>query len=105
MILDMRIISAKFGLISPKKEIPNYDKRMDEKTAKKMKKEIKKKLKKISSESDYADILVVLGKDYLKAIEGIDEIFKNTGIKYADGRIGEKNRTLKLWMNNKLNKK
>lgn len=97
--IDTYIISAKHGLIGAETPIHNYDTIMNKTTALRMKQVILDKIKLLSRSREYIKIFIALGKTYLLSIDGMEEIFtKSTKIEYAEGKIGEKGRTLKEWL-------
>lgn len=94
--LDIVIISAKYGFLKPNDLIENYDLRMTEKQAKELNHEIISKFKMLSKRSIFNTIYINLGKDYLPAIDGLNNIFQqNSKIKYAKGRVGERKSQMK----------
>src|SRR3990172_900462 len=67
--LQIKILSAKYGLIDASTIIKPYDLRLDKRTAEKMNKRILNDLKKLEAP---ASIFVNLGKDYLPATKGLE---------------------------------
>ena len=95
--LDILIISAQYGLLKLDSYIEDYDVRMTEKRASNLRNDIMNEMKKILSTREYKEIFVNLGKDYLPAITGIENIAV-CPVVYAQGRIGEKMRSMKKWI-------
>lgn len=94
--VDIKILSAKFGLIDAKTRIPDYDQRMDQGRAKQLQSQVQHELKKQCARK-YAGIYIDLGKDYLIALD--DFAFpQNTIIKLASGKIGIRLGKLKRWL-------
>lgn len=93
--LQIRILSAKYGLIDSTAIIEPYDLRLDRRTAAKMNKRTLAGLKKIEAPSS---ILVNLGKDYLPATKGLESVFPNSSVTYAEGPIGMKMQAMKRWL-------
>ncbi len=91
--VDILILSAEYGLISPNTPIKYYDRKMDKRRALELRPKVMKKLKEIIK--DYDEIFICLGKDYLTCIKGIEKI---ANVKYARGGIGKKGRKLKEWL-------
>ncbi len=95
--LDIVIISAKYGFLRSDQYINDYNVRMTEKRALELHPEILNELKKLISSNTYKEIFINLGKDYLPAIEGFENV-ATCPIVYAEGRIGEKMSALKKWI-------
>ncbi|MHB8360192.1 MAG: DUF6884 domain-containing protein [Thermoplasmataceae archaeon] len=89
--LDVKIISAKYGLIDRKDIIDPYDNKMDHKSSKIYKKAFKDDLEVLSTK--YDDILVFGGKLYK------DVVPENGRFQYTDGKIGQQLQQLKKWLN------
>lgn len=85
--LDIIIISAKHGVVEPEEKIGYYDQRMDTERAEELKKRVVNSITGKVSENGYDKVWVNLGKDYLPAIDGIQnkvdvpvEIIEGSGI-------------------------
>ena len=85
--LDIIIISAKHGVVEPEEKIGYYDQRMDTERAEELKKKVVNSINGKVSENGYDKVWVNLGKDYLPAIDGIQnkvdvpvEIIEGSGI-------------------------
>ena len=107
--LTIKILSAKYGLIDETFPITNYDVRFNKTTAKERNTETINRLKSLDPIPD--EIFVNLGKTYLLATSGINDIFTDTNITYAKGGIGTKMKEMKNWlvslywnMNQRLNR-
>lgn len=94
--LQIKILSAKYGLIDATELIEPYDLRLDRTTAQKKNKNVLAELKKVDQPKM---VFVNLGKDYLPALNGIERVFPETKIIFADGPIGMKMQQLKIWLN------
>jgi hypothetical protein len=99
--VDIVIISARYGLITQDTYIEPYNMRMTRKRAETLRPDVMNNLKELISQKIYEEIFIVLGKDYLPAIEGIGFIAP-CPVSYAQGRIGEKMAALKKWLNKVL---
>ena len=67
---DLKIVSAKYGLISSEEKIEYYNKIIKDKNdIEKLKELVNPKLKKIVK--DYLKVLIIMGEDYKKIIEPI----------------------------------
>ena len=93
--LQIKILSAKYGLIDATTLIEPYDLRLDKFTAKKINKKVLKQLKTIQNP---ISIFVNLGQDYLPAISGIERVFPGSKITFAQGPIGMKMKNMKRWL-------
>jgi hypothetical protein len=99
--VDIVIISARYGLITQDTYIGPYNLRMTRKRAETLHPDVMDNLKDLISQKVYKEVFVVLGKDYLPAVEGI-EFIAPCPVSYAQGRIGEKMAALKKWLNRVL---
>lgn len=94
--LNIVIISAKYGFLEPDDLIEDYDLRMTEKRAKELNHGIISKFKTLLEGNHYNTIFINLGKDYLPAIDGLEDLIpRNSRIIYAKGRLGERKSQLK----------
>ncbi len=97
--VDIKILSAKFGLIDADTPIPHYDRRMDKERAKELLPQVKRQLTRFFRRAKYSEIFINLGKDYLLATGNIADIAgQKTIVKYALGGIGTKAQTMKTWL-------
>ena len=96
--VDILIISAKYGLLKPHELIENYDLKMDKRRAMELKGEILRELKEEIEKNNYDEIFVCVGKEYIMSIKGIERFAR---VVYAEGRIGEKGRELRRWLEKK----
>lgn len=97
--LEIGIISAKYGFLKATDLIEYYDLRMSEKRAKELNREILKKLESLFKEGYFHAIFINLGKDYLPAINGFQNIIsQNTEVIFAKGKIGHRLNQMKNWI-------
>lgn len=96
--LDVLILSAKYGLIDTSKLIANYEQRMSYNRAKEIRNQVLQSLKTYRDRNLYTQVYVDLSHDYQIAVEGITELFSNSQLTYAEGRIGERLKYLKNWL-------
>lgn len=92
-LLDVYIISAKYGMIEAFEPIKNYDLRMNAKRASELKSSIMKHLSTLVDSNKYSEILINLGNDYLATLDGwLEELTSNKNVKVIlfSGRIGER---------------
>ncbi len=87
--LDVRIISAKYGLISKDKRIKYYDEKMTPEKANMYKRRYHKEIRTLITTHD--DVLVFGGSVYQSVID--DENVKRTS-----GKIGQQLSQLKQWL-------
>ncbi|MFB3918341.1 MAG: DUF6884 domain-containing protein [Terriglobales bacterium] len=92
---DVLIVSARFGLIDAQTEIPDYDRRMTTKRAAELAPEIRLALKSRLEQNGYNRIFVNVGRDYLAALDGIDDLSRAS---WASGGIGQRAQQLKRWL-------
>lgn len=99
--IDILIVSAKYGLIEASTPIVDYEKRINQQRAKELNPQVLQILKKYAITGDYIEIYLDLGQDYSLAIEGVQDLFTGSRFIFAQGRIGERLRQLKLWLEEK----
>jgi hypothetical protein len=97
--LDMLIVSAKYGIISPRTKIVRYEQRMTAERAGQLADQCPATLKAYLERGSYREVLLWMGRDYRAAIAPLAK-WKPKGIKSrtARGRIGQKLRCLKGWL-------
>jgi hypothetical protein len=96
-LLDICIISARYGLLYPDDLIEDYDVKMTSQRARDLHPEVMKRLQEQLSENSYEELFVNMGKDYLPAIDGLENLV-TCPVVYAPGRIGEKMSAMKQWL-------
>lgn len=97
--LDIRIISAKYGLISPDRPIEYYNMKITKTRAQELHEEIIGNLTNLTARNNYYNVLINLGKNYLLAISGIEKLLpKNSRLVYAQGGIGKKISIMRKWV-------
>lgn len=87
--LDVRIISAKYGLINQAFEVENYDEKLTLEKAKLFRKKYAREISTLLS--CYRDVMICGGKTY-RAVTG------DRGCKYTNGKNGEQLHQLKEWL-------
>jgi len=95
--VEVRIISAKYGLVNPETRIPSYNVRMDTRQAEKLRSSIRRKLQRTINKNKPREILVNLGKAYAEIIRDLPELENAT---WAAGPIGKRAGALKSWLVN-----
>lgn len=94
--IDIKIISAKYGLIDAKKPIPDYEHRMNNSRILELKDQIQSELNQILSKK-YFQIYIDLGHTYLTSLSEV-KFSEETNILISKGRIGERLSNLKKWL-------
>jgi hypothetical protein len=94
--LQIKILSAKYGLIDSTTLVEPYNQRLGPDAARGIRSRAIKELNSIPSPSS---VFVNLGKDYLPAVEGIERLFPTARLTFAEGPIGMKMRAMKQWLN------
>lgn len=101
--IDVNIISAKYGLINSHSKIHTYDHKMNQKRAKELNQKIVSDFSKIINNGHhYQNLFVNLGKKYLVAFEGYEATIpknKHLSIIVAEGKIGQRMKLMKDWIN------
>lgn len=93
--LDIIIISAKHGVVEPDEEIGYYDRRMDTELANELNEDVVNAVASKVREDNYDKVWVNLGKDYLPAVDGLEDAI-DVPIEYIEGcGIGMKGKRLK----------
>ncbi len=93
--LQIKILSAKYGLIDATTLIEPYEQRLTPDRARRINRETLTRLGELPVP---ATVFVNLGKDYLPAIAGFEEVFSKSKITYAKGAIGMKMQGMKRWL-------
>lgn len=93
--LDIIIISAKHGVVEPDEEIEYYDRRMATELANELNEDVVSAVASKVREDNYDEVWVNLGKDYLPAVDGLEDAV-DVPIEYIEGcGIGMKGKRLK----------
>lgn len=97
--VDVKIVSAKFGLIDASTPIPDYDVRMDRQRAEELRPEVEHNLRNMIPTQKYDELFINMGKTYLRAIGNLGEwMAPEVMVAYAAGGIGTKANALKAWL-------
>ena len=97
--LDMLILSAKYGLITPDTPIEYYDFAMTDDRARELQQSVSAELDRHLQQNDYREIFVNLGARYLIAIAKSHEIRNQSQrVLYAEGKIGIRKGAMKRWI-------
>jgi cytoplasmic iron level regulating protein YaaA (DUF328/UPF0246 family) len=95
--LDIKIISAKYGLISDNSTVSYYEQKMTKCRATELKSQIEQSLNNSITDEIYSEVYIDLGKEYMTTVEECIEKFGCNFI-IASGRIGERLSYLKSWL-------
>ena len=97
--VEIKILSAKFGLIDSETRIPYYDRRMDKERAIEIRPQVLDNLEKVFQGNEYSDVFVNMGKTYLLATNGWHDMVRhNVRVISARGGIGSKAKHMKQWL-------
>jgi len=96
--LDALILSAKYGLIDQVTPIDSYEQRMTRNQATQLKIQTIQTLQTFARRTSYSEVYVDLGQDYRYAVEGLPQVFDNSLVTYANGRIGQRLAQLRNWL-------
>jgi len=97
--VDVRILSAKFGLIPADHSLPYYDCRLTKDQSEKLYPQVIRELATVLSSKSYTNLLICLGRDYLEVIHGYEAITPSELAVYvATGGIGRKLSILHDWL-------
>jgi cytoplasmic iron level regulating protein YaaA (DUF328/UPF0246 family) len=96
--VDIKILSAKFGLIDASTPIAFYDQRMDRQRAEELHSQVTHALKRIFGQKQYDEVYVNMGKVYLGAMAELDRFRDCTKVQFASGGIGQKMAAMKIWL-------
>jgi uncharacterized protein DUF6884 len=97
--LDVRFVSAEYGLISADHPIPNYDQRMTPLRAQELHPHIVAELRYILSSRPYQELCICMGKDYYRALHGYDALISTKMvITIVTGSPGKRLADLQKWL-------
>jgi hypothetical protein len=86
--LNLGIISAKYGFLRGDDEIEYYDKRMTKTLAKQLRPQVLQKIIKFHESESFTLIYILMGKDYLISVDGLEEIIDVKVITENMGGLG-----------------
>lgn len=97
--VEVKILSAEYGLISADKSLPYYDRRMTKERSKILRRQVIDRLKLSFSEGFHKNLLICLGKDYFEAIHGYESILpRGMNVQFAPGGLGRKLSIMHDWL-------
>ena len=98
--LEIKIVSAKYGLIDSKEIISYYDEPMTKQRAIELRNENDKKLLEDLKTNNYSHVLILLGENYRNALDLNLPITYIANYSFPEGPIGMKLHELKIWLGN-----
>lgn len=97
--LDIRIISAKFGLVPADQPIPYYNQKMVLPRAKTLNPKVLAKLREIFAHQKYKKLLISVGQDYWPALAGYESLLQSdVEVTLAAGSSGRRQTMLRDWL-------
>ncbi len=97
--LDVFILSAEYGLIEGKKEVPVYDRRMTQQRAGEIHDDVLNTFKQKITGQNYTELFLSMGKTYLLALDGFEELLSPaTNVIVSRKTAGRKLTELKAWL-------
>jgi hypothetical protein len=96
--IDIVILSAKYGLITPEREITYYDLKMTRELAARQREANVRLLGEMLSAKSYREIFLMMGRTYLQALEPLDEWRGGVKIIHEPADIGVMLGKLKAWL-------
>jgi hypothetical protein len=94
--LSVYVLSAKFGVISGRRRIANYDRKMSEQRATSLRRRAVRKIKFVLRNRKYREAFFIGSQNYLRAIEPLDQF--ELCFTAAKGKPGQKLRSLHDWL-------
>lgn len=100
--VDVFILSAEHGLISPSDHIARYDRKMNKSRATQLAPQVTTRLKEVLSTGRYREVLLWMGKEYLESVKPVAVWAQaDVNVHIANGPIGQKLSRLKEWLLNR----
>jgi cytoplasmic iron level regulating protein YaaA (DUF328/UPF0246 family) len=96
--IDICILSAKYGIIDAEDGIKTYDQRMTPSRAEELRESVTDDIRKRVEEKEYGEVVLNLGKDYLRAVDGLSGRCDVDISTVQGGGIGEKGKQLKRFV-------
>lgn len=97
--VEVKILSAEYGLISADASLPYYDRRMTKERSKILHRQVIDRLESSLNEGFHENLLICLGKDYFEAIHGYERILpQGMNVQLAPGGLGRKLSIMHDWL-------
>jgi hypothetical protein len=101
--IEIKILSAEYGLISTDYSLPYYDRRITKEQSKALHPQVIDKLEEIFRRNTYTNFMLCLGKDYFETISGYNNIVPpELIVQIATGGLGRKLSVLHDWLYGEL---
>ena len=94
--LDVLIILARYGLLTWRAPILNYEQQMTATRADELRPFVQERLREIVDVQQYDQVFINLGKTYMRTLEGFH--WGLTSTMEASGGIGLKNQQMQAWL-------
>ncbi len=96
--VDVFVLSARHGLIAATTPIHNYDQRMTPARAVELRPQVLERLQELL-QPEYAEVFLSLGRSYLRAVEGFDDLVPDgTRVIVSRAPVGKRLAELKRWL-------
>ena len=97
--VDLLILSALYGIITPNELIKSYDLKMTREIAIRLAPKNVTKLRTIMGRNNYQSVFINVGKTYLLALQPLEGwVPPETQVFIAEGKIGQKLNQMKKWL-------
>lgn len=96
--IDIFVLSAKFGLISSSRPIPNYDLRLTKSTAQELLPRVVRKAREIFMGEKWNSVGVCAGKDYRAILDSVTALLVDSQIDMIGGGQGQRLTALRDWL-------
>jgi len=97
--VDLLILSALYGIITPNELIKSYDLKMTKEIAIRLAPQNVTKLRAIMGRNNYQSVFINVGKTYLLALQPLEGwVPPETQVFIAEGKIGQKLNQMKKWL-------
>lgn len=94
----VRVVSAEHGLMTLEQPISEYDRRMDAERAVESRQTVLAAVAALVREQPVREVLVVVGKTYLLALTGIEQVLDGVPVRIAGETQGRKLGVLRAWL-------
>jgi hypothetical protein len=101
-LIDLFIVSARFGLITGDTLIPHYDQRMQAAQAHIWQPVVHARLRHLATRHTYHTVFISVGREYAPALHGAETLFPAATVKVAGGSQGRRLSELYDWLHQEL---
>ncbi len=95
---ELRILSAKHGIIHPEDQITDYNRRMTGDRATAIRESVTNDIAESADDSNAEGVVLNVGRDYRPAVKGLDEQLDIPVTRITGSGIGEKGHTLRKFI-------